>query len=93
MSKTSFPGKNLFVVKTMYGLGLVLEKEGNNKEAEQFFREALPMAKEMAGSRAGITGGIKKQLMEVLWKTNPVSAVMERMKPDKDNNEDVLDGQ
>jgi tetratricopeptide (TPR) repeat protein len=80
--------KNLFTAKVLYGLGLVLEKENNNKEAEQCFREALPMAKELAGQRSAIAGAIKKHLVDVLWRTNWISAIMTRVNSDNNNNND-----
>lgn len=87
MTKNSGNYQNLFTVKVLYGLGMVLAKEGNNKEAEQCFREGLPMAQQMAGPRSAIAGAMKKRLTEVLWKTNWWAAIMSRVndQPPKDS--------
>lgn len=68
--------ENAFVPKTMYGLGLTLMAEKKYKEAEQMFKDALPLAKASLGERTGLVGAIKKHYSEVLWKTNWVAAVM-----------------
>jgi tetratricopeptide (TPR) repeat protein len=70
---------NMFVAKALYGLGLVLAKEGNNKDAEEVFRESLPMCQKIQGPRSALAGACRKQLQEVLWKTNWISAIMFRV--------------
>lgn len=68
--------ENTFVPKTMYGLGLVLMNEKKYKEAEQMFKDALPLAKASLGERTALVGAIRKRYSEVLWKTNWVAAAM-----------------
>ena len=36
--------EDIFFAKALYGLGLILSKENNYKEAEECFHEALPLA-------------------------------------------------
>jgi serine/threonine protein kinase len=67
------------LVKILYGLGLVLEKEGNYKESEEDFREALPLARKIFGERSAMAGACKKELTETLWKTNWFNAIMNRV--------------
>ncbi len=80
-----YPNKNLLTVKLLYGLGLVEAKEGKNKAAEDNFREILPVAKELSGQRSAMAGAIKKHLLDVLWKTNWISAIMTRMNDNPQN--------
>ncbi|MGH9550551.1 MAG: tetratricopeptide repeat protein, partial [Terriglobales bacterium] len=78
-ARNNFRPENPFTVKVLYGLALVLEKEGTNKEAEDYFREALPLARKVMGERSAMAGAVRKELSEVLWKTNWVSAIMMRV--------------
>jgi hypothetical protein len=57
----------------------VLEKEGNYKESEEDFREALPLARKIFGERSAMAGACKKELTETLWKTNWFNAIMNRV--------------
>jgi len=72
-------GDDPALIKILYGLGLVLEKEGNYKEAEEDFREALPMARKVLGERSALAGACKKELTDTLWKTNWFNAIMNRV--------------
>jgi serine/threonine protein kinase len=78
-ARNNFKAENMFLAKALYGLGLVLAKEGNNKEAEECFREAQPIIQKLQGPRSALAGACKKQLSEVLWKTNWISAIMMRV--------------
>lgn len=76
-----------FLPKAKYGYGLVLEQEGKYKEAEDSFREALPLVKAApppaGGDKSALYGAIKKQISECMWKTNWVGALTSRF---SDNN-------
>jgi serine/threonine protein kinase len=79
VARSNYRTPNMFTAKVLYGLGLVLEKSGSYKEAEELFREALPTARDLQGPRSAIAGAIKKELQDVLWKTNWISAISFRI--------------
>lgn len=80
--------ESVFVCKCEYGLGLVLEKEGSYKDAEEQFRAALPIARSKEGPRSALAGAVKKELMDTLWHSNWLSAMMFRFNDNPNAKQD-----
>lgn len=72
-----------YLAKTLYGLGLVLKQEKKFKDAEQTFKDALPIAKECLGEQSTLVGAIKTEYQSVLWQTNFLKALMYKIGWDK----------
>ncbi len=67
---------SVYAAKSMFGLGLVLARMNKFQEAEQCYKDALPMARSQCGERSGLVGAIRRQYMDVLWRTNWINALM-----------------
>lgn len=67
--------ESIYAAKSLYGLGSVLALQRKNDQAEEAFKEGLPICRATAGARSSLMGAMQKKYLEVLWHNKPWEAL------------------
>lgn len=67
--------ENIYAAKSFYGLGLALAKQDKTEQAEEAFKEGLPIARTAAGPNSSLMGAMRKKYLNLLWHNKPWEAL------------------
>lgn len=66
---------SIYAAKSLYGLGVVLVAQQKFDQAEEAFKEGIPICKATAGANSSLMGAMKRKYLEALWHDKPWDAL------------------
>ncbi|HEY9754326.1 MAG TPA: protein kinase [Oculatellaceae cyanobacterium] len=78
-------GPNQWIAKAKYGYALTLTAANRLPEAENEFKDALGITRNVSGEKGELYAPIKKQLNAIHWKTNFWQSLMQKFTGDMSN--------
>lgn len=77
--------ESIYAAKSFYGLGSVLAAQQKNDQAEEAFKEGLPICRATAGPSSSLMGAMRKKYVDTLWHNKPwVALQMQLSDSDKE---------